>query len=222
MESDVVHSILVELMSLDKYYDCHFNFIKKHANDEDCSVRSICAAALFNFNEKEEAKDILLKLTKDPAEFVRTEAYDSLSAFKSVDVAAYLLSAITEETDSLARRYAIHAWVDIVHDISDCFDDDITFLKALEVKGMEDECILACCRGLYFFGESEYFEKTTAFLTHRDYHLRCSVLNMLLEFYYNDNSVKNQIEEAINTLLKTETSIAVISTAKKTLKQMYN
>ena len=77
------------------------------ANDKDALIRGRCAALLVH------AKRVLLTLACDKDALVRTEAYDSLSAFPSKHAQKFLKQAIVHEPNALARSYAILSWADI-------------------------------------------------------------------------------------------------------------
>ena len=82
------------------------------ANDKDALIRGRCAGLLVHASASK-AKLVLLTLACDKDALVRTEAYDSLSAFPSKHVQKVLKQAIVHEPNALARSYAILSWADI-------------------------------------------------------------------------------------------------------------
>ena len=197
-----------------------YNIIKQLSLDDDDFIRSQCAALLVNYDNKEEAKNLLLHLSYDLNSFVRTEAYDSLGVFSSNEVIERLLVAIKSEPDNLARRYSILSLTNIVYTLKHNYDDYIIKFKEIEAAESADECKLAFYYSIYLLGEGDYLGNILSFLTNEDYHLRCSVLHLLREIDIDCVNDKEHISYTINTLLLSETSEAVISTALETLKQI--
>jgi len=218
MTEDEKVKLIDSLENIEELEDSHFEILRKLSLDGDEYIRSCCAALLINF-ENDESKLLLLQLAKDEDSFVRTEAYDSLGVFIDSDVANFLHSVITIELDGLARSYAILSWIDIVYMMSDNYDKEITFLKKIERSDNNSHCLLNCCYGLYLFGENGYLDKILSFLKHKNYQIRCSVLNLLKDIDDADN--KEKIINSINIILISETSKAVISTAKEVLNKMF-
>ena len=82
------------------------------SNDKDALIRGRCAGLLVHASASK-AKRVLLTLACDKDALVRTEAYDSLSAFPSKHVQKVLKQAIVHEPNALARSYAILSWADV-------------------------------------------------------------------------------------------------------------
>ena len=119
------------------------------ANDKNALIRGRCAGLLVHASASK-AKRVLLTLACDKDALVRTEAYDSLSAFPSKHAQKFLKQAIVHEPNALARSYAILSWADItqalgVHKKQKKF---LIGLKNLEKNILQD---------FYFLGQQTVF-----------------------------------------------------------------
>lgn len=194
---------------LDELTDKHFAVLRSLSTDDDAYVRSLVASLLVDFDNKE-SRNLLLMLATDDDPLVRTEAYDSLSAFCFPEVEKKLIDVIAIEKDDMARSYAILSLVNVVLHLESDPNQYVKLLQKLELSEKSDACILGRCYGLYLFGDDSYLEKVLSFLEHGDYHLRCMTLNLLPEIITEKN--ESQILDSIALLAMREESVAVKST----------
>lgn len=194
--------------------DERFAVVKEFASDREAWIRSWAAVQLVNY-DSEQAKEILLHLTKDKDYLVRTEAYDSLSAFPYEDVAQVLKCAITRERSGLARGYAIMSWAVILYEMDDFSKEDILFLKKRRKAEGSYHCILDCCYALYILGDKSSLKGMLFFLNSKNYQNRCGAISLLRLIVDEEN--KEQITDAVIQLLSKEQSLSVKDNAERLL-----
>lgn len=199
-----------------------FKKIIGYADDKDMLVRCIVAELLVNFRNGK-SKKILLKLAHDKNVMVRTEAYDSLSVFKSKKALRVLKNKIKKEKNELACAYAILSWTDIACLKNRNISQNISFIDEI-IKypriQKSERCMLSCYYAQYRFGEEEYINNIISFLKSSNYQIRCSTVNMLWEFFTLNNQEK--IKAALCELLVTEETNAVRSNTLELLEYMDN
>lgn len=194
-----------------------FAVIKEFSTDHEYSLRSWAAQQLVDYSG-EEAKNILLRLTRDKDYLVRTEAYDSLSAFPYEDVAQALKRAITHERSGLARGYAIMSWAVVKFEMDAVAKEDIQFLKKRRKAERSYHCILDCCYALYILGDKSALKGMLFFLNSKNYQNRCGAINLLRLIFDDDN--KEQITDAIVQLLSKEEWVSVRGSAERFLQEL--
>ncbi|MDR2938743.1 MAG: HEAT repeat domain-containing protein [Clostridiales bacterium] len=181
----------------------------------DYPLIRIKVARLCAYEKDVRTKNILLRLINDSDGNVRTEVYDSLSAYKESEVSAYLKKIIKEEPDGIAKSYAILSWIDILISLTQISNDEIDFLIDILESSNDSSCALSCCYGLYLFGVEEYLLEMGKYLKNEDYHIRCSAINLLREV----KNAKNRpaIKRMMLELLEDEESLVVIDFAERLL-----
>lgn len=94
----------------------------------------------------------------------------------------------------------------------------IRIFKKLYIKEKSAYCILAYLRAFYLLGNNQIISKTRKYLTHSDYHIRCTasmVLDDLLDNTQNIDETLSFIKERI----KKEKSVAVESKLRALIKK---
>lgn len=159
---------------------------------------------------------LLSVLWKDKDSLVRMCTYDTLSVYPANFAYKYLLHRINKENDNLARSYIITALTDV------CLREEIPKIKKIFYKLYDSDksayCKLAYIRAFYLLGNKQLISKTKKYLTHSDYHIRCTasmVLDDLLDNTQNIDETLSFIKERI----KKEKSVAVKSKLRALIKK---
>jgi HEAT repeat protein len=179
-------------------------------NDE---IRSYVAEVLVLSNDSL-AKNILIHLCGDPDELVRVNACDSLSVFHENAVFNVLYKRAVEDESDLVKRYALLAIVDIMDKI-EIDKDNLTDLFVSIEKESSIGVKIACFKGLYKLGKSEYLHNIINYLSQDDYRDRCLVVNELGDLINEENQAI--IVKALYAHKAKESSEAVISTIEKAI-----
>ena len=193
--------------------------LQKMSISSDSFVRSEAARYLMNFTG-EKVKNILIRLAGDKDGLVRVEALDSLSAFYSDDVENFLMNAVKAEIDELARSYAIMSWADVVFELRHNTPESSSFIDKIMASEKSRHCRLSCCYARYIFGDKAALDQMLQFLNDSDYHIRCSLINLLWEIEDSEN--KSRISEAVRKLLESEKNFAVRDIAERFLADIDN
>ena len=123
----------------------------------------------------------------------------------------YLLSVLWKDEDSLVRMCAYDtvsvypAKITSLTDISlrEKVEGTIRIFKKLYIKEKSAYCILAYLRAFYLLGNNQIISKTRKYLTHSDYHIRCTasmVLDDLLDNTQNIDETLSFIKERIKNM----------------------
>ena len=210
------------LEQLDKISDKYINVLSQLALDKDINIRCKVAELLINARGKNYRK-ILINLAKDKDSLVRTEAYDSLCVYPCKKVEKLLERAMKEEKDELACSYAIMSWGDVVYEIYDDIIDKINVIDEIRNRKLiidSEQCMLSCEYVCYLFGINNSFERIIAFENSNDYHIRCSVINILCDILDEDN--EHEIRGILNEVIVKEKVFAVKSCAEKVLAMLHS
>lgn len=159
---------------------------------------------------------LLSVLWKDKDSLVRMCAYDTVSVYPAKFTYNYLISRISKENDELARSYIITSLTDI--SLREKVQGTMRIFKKLYIKEKSAYCILAYLRAFYLLGNNQIISKTRKYLTHSDYHIRCTasmVLDDLLDNTQNIDETLSFIKERI----KKEKSVAVKSKLRALIKK---
>lgn len=159
---------------------------------------------------------LLSVLWKDKDSLVRMCAYDTVSVYPAKFTYNYLISRISKENDELARSYIITSLTDI--SLREKVQGTMRIFKKLYIKEKSAYWILAYLRAFYLLGNNQIISKTRKYLTHSDYHIRCTasmVLDDLLDNTQNIDETLSFIKERI----KKEKSVAVESKLRALIKK---
>lgn len=181
----------------------------------DSLEKSDIADLLINHVNKKSIY-LLSILGNDDDPLVRMCTYDTLSVYPANFAYKYLLHRINKENDDLARSYIITALTDI--SLREKVQGTIRIFKKLYIKEKSAFCILAYLRAFYLLGNNQIISKTRKYLTHSDYHIRCTasmVLDDLLDNTLNIDETISFIKERI----KKEKSVAVESKLRALIKK---
>lgn len=192
--------------------DAHFAVLKSIARDAEPYIRGQAACVTVNF-VCEGARELLLQLADDEDALVRAEAYDSLSCFPCDEAEAFLRGEVPEECDPLARSYAILSWAGVAAALCRPSGDCLANVRQWEERDRNPHCRLSLCYARQRFGDENAWREILAFLQHEDYHLRCAALSLLGDI--EDTSRQAVIEAAVSEMLRTETTRAVQSAARR-------
>ena len=201
------------------------DFIRSCLSDEDELVRMEAIPLLVDNPYGTDADiDRIVEMCDDEACLVRTEAYEALSKIISTKATDRLYKAVVSEKDEAARSWAVEMWADSVvkHKPS---DENYKEQKEFILKQMysennrdSDVCRLSCYYALYLFGDPCALESILSYLDNSDYHIRCSVVNLL-----KDVVKENDIPDAVRSFekrLKTEDTEAVTTSIDKAIKEL--
>ena len=159
------------------------------------------------------AEPILLGLLDDEVDLVRVNACDSLCISRSLSVWDRLMQMAKMDV-FLVRGYAILSATEITVQTN----EGITTMKDFLTQRLRQEksqwvkvCIYT---GLYQLGEVKWIGNLFTLLNHRQYRIRCSVVNSLADIADKNNIVA--IRQALAGRMQIETSEAVMSTIRST------
>ena len=194
---------------LNEFTDKQKLLLRKLSYDSNSFVRGLVASLMVKFID-EFGFEILNRLSKDNNDYVRTEVFDSLSVFNDMNTVTLLQNAISSDTNSLAKSYAIMSLGDVVYSlgISNDFKEYVYKIKSCNKS---KDCILSCLYCLYLFGEN-VIDEIFLLLNDNDYHIRLSAISILEEIVNNDNL--DIITSKLNDRLKIEDCSSVIDKIK--------
>ncbi len=210
-KSDYLDS-LDEKESLDQ---ADFLILKDLSSDPDPYIRSCIPLFLMDFLT-EDALAVLIDLAKDKDPLVRTEAYDSLSAFGDQAAADFIRGAILRERNALARAYAITSWAEVTILISGVTAAVSDFAVNRQAGETSRICLLNWNYALYLFGDGARLADLLGGLQETDYHLRRQTLAILSDILDRTNS--QAIRTSLLALLQHETVPTVRDEAVRLLK----
>lgn len=191
-----------------KLSDSDYRQLEKWITEEDAYIRDLVASMLVHFPTSD-SKNLLLRLAKDPDELVRADAYDSLCEFPYPDSLDVLLDAITSEPDAVARFCAIRSCAEVMLLLKDIGENNQAILVQICDHDPSDLCKLAGYYGRYLLGNPELLDLIVAFLSHPDYHIRCSAISVLSDIMDDNNA--SYLKSLILRQKEIEDSEAVIS-----------
>lgn len=202
-------TILNDIEDRKQYNSSDFEKLSSLYNSEDELVRAQVAEILVNY-KSEKTLSMLLKLANDKDSMVRTQAYDSLSVFETEEVEAVLFKSIKNEKDNMARSYAILSWTDVSSNLHNDYKEQLQFVEK-EMQEESKECKISYLYAKCKYGYTQSLNELISYLDDEDYHIRCSVINILYDIVSLEN--KYFIQQNIEKLLQKEKSLAVKETA---------
>ena len=181
----------------------------------DSLEKSDIADLLINHVNKKSIY-LLSILGNDDDPLVRMCTYDTLAVYPANFAYKYLLHRINKENDDLARSYIITALTDV------CLREEIPKIKKIFYKLYDSDksayCKLAYIRAFYLLGNKQLISKTQKYLTHSDYHIRCTAAVILDDLLDNSKNI-DEILMFIKKRIRTEKSVAVESKLRALLKK---
>lgn len=185
------------------------SLLKKLSYDTNSFVKGLVASLMVNSID-EFGFEILNRLSKDNNDYVRTEVFDSLSAFNDMNTVTLLQNAISTDTNNLAKSYAIMSFGDVVYSLG-ISNDFKEYVYKIKNCNKSKDCILSCLYCLYLFGEN-VIDEIFLLLNDNDYHIQLSAISILEEIVNNDNL--DIITSKLNDRLKIEDCSSVIDKIK--------
>ena len=181
----------------------------------DSLEKSDIADLLINHVNKKSIY-LLSILGNDDDPLVRMCTYDTLAVYPANFAYKYLLHRINKENDNLARSYIVTALTDI------CLREEIPKIKKIFYKLYDSDksayCKLAYIRAFYLLGNKRLISKTKKYLTHSDYHIRCTAAAILDDLLDNSKNI-DEILMFIKKRIRTEKSVAVESKLRALIKK---
>lgn len=194
---------------LNEFTDKQKLLLRKLSYDSNSFVRGLVASLMVKSID-EFGFEILIRLSKDKNDYVRTEVFDSLSVFNDMNTVTLLQNAISTDTNNLAKSYAIMSLGDVVYSLG-ISDDYKQYVDKIKSCNKSKDCILSCLYCLYLFGEN-VIDEIFLLLNDNDYHIRLSAISILEEIVNNDNL--DIITSKLNDRLKIEDCSSVIDKIK--------
>ena len=173
--------------------------LKRLSYDNNSFIRGLTASLLVKTVNRD-VMNILFWLAFDKCEYVRIEAYDSLSEFEYKEVVDFLKNALQNEKSNLAKSYAITSFAEVVFKLNlcDCYSALFSELLATEKSKL---CRISYLYGLHLFGEDN-LDKILFYLDDEDYYVRFAVLSVIEELL--DDKNKDLIFRQLNERLSVE------------------
>lgn len=173
--------------------------LKRLSYDNNSFIRGLTASLLVKTVNRD-VMNILFRLAFDKCEYVRIEAYDSLSEFEYKEVVDFLKNALQNEKSNLAKSYAITSFAEVVFKLNlcDCYSALFSELLVTEKSKL---CRISYLYGLHLFGEDN-LDKILFYLDDEDYYVRFAVLSVIEELL--DDKNKDLIFRQLNERLSVE------------------
>ena len=173
--------------------------LKRLSYDNNSFIRGLTASLLVKTVNRD-VMNILFWLAFDKCEYVRIEAYDSLSEFEYKEVVDFLKNALQNEKSNLAKSYAITSFAEVVFKLNlcDCYSALFSELLATEKSKL---CRISYLYGLHLFG-GDNLDKILFYLDDEDYYVRFAVLSVIEELL--DDKNKDLIFRQLNERLSVE------------------
>lgn len=199
-----------KIQLLDKYDEFpsfhleQMEVLKRLSYDSNSFIRGLTASLLVKTVNKNAMK-ILFRLAFDKCEYVRIEAYDSLSQFEYKEVVDFLENALQNEKSNLSKSYAIISFAEVVYKLNlcDCYSALVSELLEKEKSKL---CRISYLYGLHLFGEDN-LEEILFYLDDKNYYVRFAVLSVIEELLDSEN--KDLIFQQLNERLSVEKSPSV-------------
>ena len=202
-----------EYESYEVFSDYDIELIGKLSYDTNAFIRALSAEILAKI-PSENSKNILFRLSNDKNFFVRTEAYDSLSAFIDKEVIELLEKKINIESDNFALSYAIISFAQVCK-ATGKVRDGAEFLMSVSNKLVSERCALCMYYAMYLFGKKDYLGKMYPFLHSKSYRIICTAISLLSDII-NDSNSKEIIFEVSKI---DDDTVAVQSSVKSFLEE---
>ena len=205
---------LCEYESCEKLSEYDIDLIYRLSYDMNSFIRALSAEILAKI-PNERSKSILFMLANDKHCFVRTEAYDSLSAFSDKATAELLADKISSESDELALSYAVISFAQICRD-TDMINMGTEFLTSIADKLTSERCTLCMYYAMYLLGEGEYLRKIYSILHSKDYRIVCMAVSLLSDIINSSNS-----KEIISEVSKIDNDTIAVQSSIKSFLEKY-
>ena len=200
--------------SYEKLSDYDIDLIYRLSYDTNSFLRALSAENLAKI-PNERSKSILFMLANDKHCFVRTEAYDSLSAFSDKATAELLADKISSESDELALSYAVISFAQICRDM-DMINMGTEFLASVADKLTSERCTLCMYYAMYVLGERKYLRKIYPILHSKDYRIICMAVSLLSDIINGSNS-----KEIISEVSKIDNDTIAVQSSIKSFLEKY-
>ncbi|MGM9937700.1 MAG: HEAT repeat domain-containing protein [Candidatus Ornithomonoglobus sp.] len=203
--------------------DIDISYIMQTTKGCDTIDKCDIISALSRFAAIQEIQQLAISMADDEDELVQCEAYELLEQSKNYDVLPLLAQKLNAEKKSLVKLYIFMAIYWIIVDSKIC--DNNIFIDMYKRYETEKSIRgrIGYCMVLYLWKhESKYIDILTNYISHKDYHIRCTAINSLNDLYISslDNVYKQKVTDCLENRLKSEKSRAVISSINSVLKNV--
>lgn len=157
--------------------------------------------------ENPDVKNAVLKCFKDSSYLVRCEAYDAFYGTAFQDVFDALVKRAKAENSKCAKMHALSALCGMTKQILPSDSQMQTVQKSCENEKNAGVRVAYFCFLYAVKKDEKYVDLVLKELNHRDYHVRCCVVNLLADVL--DYSNKEKIMGAYKARLQVEDALAV-------------
>lgn len=164
--------------------DEQINILKKLSYDSNAFIRGLVASLLYKKVNLENMY-LLFRLSKDHNDYVRLEAYDSLSFFHCKKVSKFLVECISSENNPLNRSYAIDSLIEVIVSLN-IVDEYIKYIEESIIDESSTICLLSYLYALNLFGKDN-ITQILFYLNDSSYYNRFAVIQILSKIV-NDNN----------------------------------
>ncbi len=169
---------LMRMQEREEAFD--FAFVERCSHDSQSLIRCEAAVAL-GIDECREGERILIRLTDDPDDLVRTEACESLAWYASETALRVLERKIRRDRLVMVRAYAVSAYGDVVQGLGRSREEAAAFLESRLLRERSSWGRLLWAQVLYKFGRETYLNDLLDGLELPDLSSRCMAGNGLRE-----------------------------------------
>jgi len=172
---------------------------------------------LSSYIDDDSIADIIINMFADGNYLVRCEAYEAFYGYKKRNIVDTLIYRLKRERSKCARMYICSTLNSIIKYYEVNREQKQKILECYHKESKLNVLIGYWCTLYQIEKDQRYIIKVLNNINNKDYHIRCNVVNFLMEIL--DDKNKEIIERELNKQLLIEESPAVNELIKNSLKE---
>ena len=172
---------------------------------------------LSSYIDDDSIADIIINMFTDRNYLVRCEAYEAFYGYKKRNIVDMLIYRLKRERSKCARMYICSTLNSIIQYYEVNREQKQKILECYHKETKLNALIGYWCVFYQIEKDKRYIIKVLDHINHNDYHIRCNVVNFLMEILDDEN--KAMIELELNKQLEKEESLAVYELIINSLKE---
>lgn len=213
--------ILERLKNAATFEEFDLSLFEELFNSEELLDRCDVINTISRYAYKACIIDAIISATEDKEYLVRCEAYDALSQGNEIISLPVLLNSLYHERNTIARTYIVSSLTSISNRNRQIIESAINQIMCQYLIEKKLRVQLAYFCLFYSYSKNlQHIKNVLFYLNERDYHLRCCVINLVMEVV--DKKSRSYVERVFKARKIIENNYAVISTLDKSLVDLAN
>ena len=179
---------MYDFFNVEQYNDLSLNQVHLALISKNFLDRCDTLEFLVKFAQEPKIQQIAMEMLDDSNYLVRCSAYEILMYSSSEKVLKSIIKKLGKEKNRITRMYAVSSICNIIKNGSKFDIKTVGKLRAL-FENEHSSCVIIAYYSVFYLIDKDisYIRKILKFINNKSYHIRCNVINIILDILDEDN-----------------------------------